>query len=216
MKIGTESVINALRGLGTASAGELRTHLAGASGDLNKTLSNLIQRKLVVRVNEDGRLAYKLTHAGKVWTPTGPGRNAASRPEAAPRDAEPADGGAAALQTALALRIERDEIADKLKNAEALAAKLQTLLDSSRHEAEAMRHQLSQQCDSAPDMDTVPLHELLQAVGLYLDDGVSITVYPGAAGAVLHAFGKEFHVLANEAEKTLQAAAHLHLMEVSI
>ncbi len=216
MKIGTESVIDALRTLGTASAGDLRAHLAGADGDINKTLSNLVQRSLVVRINEDGKPAYKLTPAGKDWKPSGPGKAPASRPQIVKRDAEPADGGPSALQTALALRIERAELQSKLKNAEALAYKLQHLLDSSRHEAEAMRKQITAQGDTAPDMETVPLRDLLSHVALHLEDGVSITVYHGAAGATVNALGRQFHVLEHEAEKTLQAVSHLQLMEVSV
>ena len=79
---------------------------------------------------------------------------------------------------------------DELQNARALIEKLQGLNASLKHQVTALhteiaradehanelRAQLAQQADPAPDLDTVELKDLLDAVRCFLADGQSIEI----------------------------------------
>lgn len=81
---------------------------------------------------------------------------------------------------------------DELTNARALADKLQHLLDAKTRECEALRANAPECCGKcAPDLETVPLAELVAGVASSLDDDQSITI--DADGIVtIEAFGCEF------------------------
>lgn len=166
------------------------------------------------------------------------------------------------------LKSTADELAEarfELRNAKALADKLQTLLDSKTHAYEAMHNEaqhlsnrveaLHADCESArkaiaqtmevlmphvdisalferahddkdggevfavvataqnvvarlgePDMDTVPLADLLEAVGTYLEHDQAVTIR-GSFAAVryvqIHAMGLTFAVETHEASESL-------------
>lgn len=153
----------------------------------------------------------------------------------------------------------------KLSNANALAAKLQTLLDSKTHAYEAMHNEaqhlsnrveaLHADCESArkaiaqtmevlmphvdisalferahddkdggevfavvataqnvvarlgePDIDTVPLADLLEAVGTYLEHDQAVTIrgsYEAVRQVEIHAMGLTFAVDTHEASEAL-------------
>lgn len=79
---------------------------------------------------------------------------------------------------------------DELQNARALIEKLQGLNASLQHQVTALhteiahvderanelRAQLQQQADPAPDLDTVELKDLLDAVRCFLEDGQAIVI----------------------------------------
>lgn len=79
---------------------------------------------------------------------------------------------------------------DELQNARALIEKLQGLNASLQHQVTALhteiahadehandlRAQLAQQADPAPDLDTVELKDLLDAVRCFLEDGQAIVI----------------------------------------
>lgn len=166
---------------------------------------------------------------------------------------------------------------DALRNARALADKLQTLLDSKTHQIEALHAELESSrhaCELAlgepmrwqgraedaeralgmiagvlikhadgdflvgdpttlqvaqhivdklitatePDIDTVPLADLLEAVGTFLEQGQSITIrgsHEPVSQVEIHALGLSFDVWTHEADELLTHAAKLaqHLIE---
>lgn len=105
-----------------------------------------------------------------------------------------------------------DALRADVRNAAALADKLQRLLDSKTHECEALRAEIGTQhqgvADADPDMDTVSLRALLEAVSTFVDDGQSITVHC-ASHVTLRAFGREFVCSPGEAASLLDASAML-------
>lgn len=64
-----------------------------------------------------------------------------------------------------------------------------------------------------PDMETVPLQALIEAMSLFLDDGQSITVHPGQAITV-NALGRQFVGSPAHANELIDASATLLRMEV--
>lgn len=167
-------------------------------------------------------------------------------------------------------------LSDELRNAKALADKLQTLLDSKTHQADALHKELDNaiaaneliadsakrwqaRCEEAdstidamlkilrphaapvfdeagtpldvaryvarrittdpePDMDTVPLADLLEAVGTFLEEGQGVRIsrlHHGATDMRVYALGLEFVVDSHEASETLTHAHELaqHLLE---
>jgi hypothetical protein len=109
------------------------------------------------------------------------------------------------------------EVTAERNNARALADKLQHLLDSARHEYDALRDELaavrgdgpspySPCCE--PDLETTPLQDLIRHAGLYLEEGQSLTIYPGDHCAI-NAFGRKFSSALHEANGLLDAAATL-------
>lgn len=163
----------------------------------------------------------------------------------------------------------------ELRNAKALADKLQTLLDSKTHEVDALHTELARACHAQqmseaerdrwmsrsveadntvdailkvlrphaapayselgtpldvarnvvasleapePDMDTVPLADLLDAVGTFLEGGQGIRIsrlHQGATDMRVYALGLEFVVDSHEASEALTHAHELaqHLLE---
>lgn len=126
-----------------------------------------------------------------------------------------------------------DQLRGDLANAQALADKLQHLLDSKTHECEALRKALDElpQAKSVggwihgltvenagmkidaefapePDMDTVPLQALLEAVAMFVDEGQTITVHC-ASHVTVSAFGRDFLCSPAEANGLLDASAQL-------
>lgn len=107
---------------------------------------------------------------------------------------------------------------DERDNAKALADRMQHLLDSSRHECDALCEELdvsrsnaeespySPCCDQ--DLETVSLQELIRHVALYLDEGQALTIHPGEHYSI-SAFGCEFVGRLHEANGLLDAAATL-------
>lgn len=100
---------------------------------------------------------------------------------------------------------------DAVTNGKALADKLQHLLTSKEHECEALR---AQSCNGGckPDMETVPLADLIRHIALFLDDGQSLTIY-GSDTASVQAFGKSFVCTYAEANSVLDASAMLARLE---
>ena len=69
-----------------------------------------------------------------------------------------------------------------------------------------------------PDIDTVPLADLLDAVGTYLEHGQAVTIrgsYEPVSQVEIHALGLSFDVWTHEADELLTHAAKLaqHLIE---
>lgn len=100
----------------------------------------------------------------------------------------------------------------ELTNARALADKLQHLLTSKTHECESLR---AHACDGGckPNMETVPLPDLIRHVALFLDDGQSLTIYSGDEIASVQAFGKSFVCNYGEVNDVLDASAMLARLE---
>lgn len=109
---------------------------------------------------------------------------------------------------------------DELQNARALIEKLQGLNASLQHQVTALhteiaradehanelRAQLAQQADPAPDLDTVPLADLLEAVGTYLEHDQSVTIrgsYEPVRQVEINAMGLTFAVDTHEASEAL-------------
>lgn len=128
---------------------------------------------------------------------------------------------------------QHERLVAELANANALADKLQHLLDSKTHESEGLRAQLEAQhhtadvvpitaahtcngqCgDPEPDMDSVPLRELIEATATYLDDGQSITIHHTAV-ATVNAFGRAFVCNPPDACDLLDACATLMRAEAA-
>lgn len=171
---------------------------------------------------------------------------------------------------------ELDDVRFELRNAKALADKLQTLLDSKTHQVEALHAEMENtrraneliadsakrwqaRCEEAdstidamleilrphaapvfdeagtpldvaryvasrittdpePDMDTVTLADLLDAVGTFLEEGQGVRIsrlHHGATDMRVYALGLEFVVESYEASETLAYAHELaqHLLE---
>lgn len=124
-------------------------------------------------------------------------------------EAELAEAAAAAIREGLERIFSRNSGSDDLANAQALADKLQHLLDSKTHECEALRKALDgRTCAGEPDLETVPLHELTAAVRLFLDEGQSLAIYRGGDVGI-EALGREFIVADFEANSVLDAASLL-------
>ena len=172
------------------------------------------------------------------------------------------------------LKSTADELAEarfELRNAKALADKLQTLLDSKTHEVNALHKEVENLgatlkaatnsachwqdraeaaerdraeaagvlimhadaeilmtdpstealarhivdklvCAPEPDIDTVPLADLLEAVGTYLEHDQAVTIrgsYEPVRQVEIHALGLTFAVETHEASDTLTAAHSL-------
>jgi len=115
----------------------------------------------------------------------------------------------------------RRETNDALKNTEALAEKLQHLLDSSRHENDALRTECEALRDALnstpvggePDLESVPLADLILHAGLFLEAGQSLTIHPGEHCSV-RAFDHDFVCHISDARDLLAAAATLARCEV--
>jgi len=111
-------------------------------------------------------------------------------------------------------------VEDELQNARALIEKLQGLNASLQHQVTALHTeiaradehakdllaQLAQQADPAPDIETVPLADLLEAIGTYLEHDQAVTIrgsYEPVCQVEIHAMGLTFAVDASEASKAL-------------
>lgn len=109
---------------------------------------------------------------------------------------------------------------DELQNARALIEKLQGLNASLQHQVTALHTeiahadehakdllaQLAQQADPAPDIETVPLADLLEAIGTYLEHDQAVTIrgsYEPVRQVEIHAMGLTFAVDAREASEAL-------------
>lgn len=103
-----------------------------------------------------------------------------------------------------------------LRNARALVAKLQHLLDSARHELEALRtasESLIVRDNDQHHLETVPLRELLQHASLHLEEGQALTIHPGEHCSI-SVFDKDFVCAHEAASDMLTAAATLQRAEV--
>ena len=111
-------------------------------------------------------------------------------------------------------------VEDDLQNARALIEKLQGLNASLQHQVTALhteiaradehanelRAQLAQQADPAPDIDTAPLADLLEAIGTYLEPDQAVTIrgsYEPVRQVEIHAMGLTFAVDTREASEAL-------------
>lgn len=109
---------------------------------------------------------------------------------------------------------------DELQNARALIEKLQGLNASLQHQVTALRTeiahadehakdllaQLAQPAAPAPDIDTVPLADLLEAIGTYLEHDQAVTIrgsYEPVRQVEIHAMGLTFAVDTHEASEAL-------------
>lgn len=108
----------------------------------------------------------------------------------------------------------------ELQNARALIEKLQGLNASLQHQVTALHTeiahadehakdllaQLAQQADPEPDIDTVPLADLLEAIGTYLEHDQAVTIrgsYEPVRQVGIHAMGLTFAVDTHEASEAL-------------
>ena len=109
---------------------------------------------------------------------------------------------------------------DELQNARALIEKLQGLNASLQHQVTALhselaradehanelRAKMAQQADPEPDIDTVPLADLLEAIGTYLEHDQAVTIrgsYVPVRQVEIHAMGLTFAVDTHEASEAL-------------
>lgn len=228
MKPTTEHIITALRE-GIALRTDLCERLGCENAALTKVIRNMLDRDLITRDLQDGALAYYLTAKGRAWVP---GMQSASvRAKAREAKGGDSEGGEADVLAIPAPEYDPDTVAfgavpgiskagmlamDELANANALADKLQSLLTSKEHECESLRAQMAHACNGGckPDMETVPLAELIQHVALFLDDGQSLTIY-GTDTASVQAFGKSFVCSYDEANGVLDASAMLARLEAA-
>lgn len=115
-------------------------------------------------------------------------------------------------------------VEDDLQNARALIEKLQGLNASLHHQVTALhteiaradehanelRAQLAQQADPAPDLDTVELKDLLDAVRCFLDDGQAIEIRAESDSVIIQALNEaKFACSTAEARDVLDHAAAL-------
>lgn len=113
---------------------------------------------------------------------------------------------------------------DELQNARALIEKLQGLNASLQHQVTALhteiaradehanelRAQLAQQADPAPDLDTVELKDLLDAVRCFLEDGQAIVIRAESDSVTIQALNEaQFACSTAEARDVLDHAAAL-------
>lgn len=115
---------------------------------------------------------------------------------------------------------------DELQNARALIEKLQGLNASLQHQVTALhselaradehanelRAKMAQQADPEPDIDTVPLADLLEAIGTYLEHGQAVTIrgsYEPVRDVDIHAMALSFRVSTHEASEALTHAHEL-------
>lgn len=113
---------------------------------------------------------------------------------------------------------------DELQNARALIEKLQGLNASLQHQVTALhteiahadehanelRAQLAQQADPAPDLETVELKDLLDAVRCFLDDGQAIEIRAESDSVIIQALNEaKFACSTAEARDVLDHAAAL-------
>lgn len=111
---------------------------------------------------------------------------------------------------------------DELQNARALIEKLQGLNASLQHQVTALhselaradehanelRAKMAQQADPdhEPDIDTVPLADLLEAIGTYLEHDQAVTIrgsHEPVRQVEIHAMGLTFAVDTHEASEAL-------------
>lgn len=119
----------------------------------------------------------------------------------------------------------------ELQNARALVDKLQTLNASLQHQVNALhaelaradqagidlRQQLAAAPDPEPDLDTVPLQALLEAVGTFLEHGQAVAIhgsYDPTTHVDIHALGRVFRVETREASEMLTHAHELGQCEL--
>ena len=223
MKPTTETIITALRD-GIALRTDLCERLACTNADLTKPIRNMLDRELITRDMEDGKLAYYLTAKGRAWRP---GMQGAGVRKAVQQELGDSEGGETDITASEpedckvppadpdVLRGVIKMLENDVRNAQALATKLQTLLDSKTHECESLRVQVEHSCSGGckPDMETVPLNELIEHVALFLDEGMSLTIHDTRITTV-QAFGKSFVCDPAEAGSILDAASLLARVEV--
>jgi hypothetical protein len=189
------------------------------------------------------------------------------RAKLAAQVADRSHGELAKITTAMGYSIGEisiDQVVEHVRNAKALADKLQTLLDSKTHQLEALHAELEnalgepmrwqgrakdaeralgmiagvliQHADGdflfgdpttlqvakhivdklvtapEPDMDTVPLADLLEAVGTYLEHDQAVTIrgsFEPTRQVEIHALGLTFCVDTHEASEALTKAQEL-------
>lgn len=115
---------------------------------------------------------------------------------------------------------------DELQNARALIEKLQGLNASLQHQVTALhteiaradehanelRAQLAQQADPEPDLDTVELKDLLDAVRCFLDDGQAIVIRAESDSVTIQALNEaQFVCSTADARDVLDHATALGL-----
>lgn len=122
-------------------------------------------------------------------------------------------------------------VEDDLQNARALIEKLQGLNASLQHQVTALhaelaradqagidlRQQLAAAADPEPDLDTVPLQALLEAVGTFLEHDQAVAIhgsYDPTIHVDIHALGRVFRVETREASEMLTHAHELAQCEV--
>lgn len=113
---------------------------------------------------------------------------------------------------------------DELQNARALIEKLQGLNASLQHQVTALhteiahadehanelRALLAQQADPEPDLETVDLKDLLDAVRCFLDDGQAIEIRAESDSVIIQALNEaKFACSTAEARDVLDHAAAL-------
>lgn len=229
MKPTTESLIMALRD-GIATRADLCERFSCDNEALRKPISNLISRGLITRELDGKTVAYYLTAKGRAWRPGMQGAGvrkavqAVVDSEGGETDIDKAFATAPEMQylapedyampepDAKLLALANRELSDQLANANALIDKLHGLLASKTHECESMR---AQSCSGGckPDMETVPLNELIEHVALFLDEGMSLTIHDTRITTV-QAFGTSFVCDPAEAGSILDAASLLARVEV--